>query len=63
MRKYKTNPNYVWMRISDDYYELPTAVANSAVELARMCNTTDSNIRSCVAKKSKRYIKVYVGDK
>lgn len=63
MRKYKTNPDYVWMRISDDYEELPTAVANSAAELAKMCNTTDSNIRSHVSKGLRKYIKVYVGGK
>ena len=27
---------YVWLEVSEDEYELPTAVANTAVELAKI---------------------------
>lgn len=36
----------VWMRVSLDQYQLPEAIADSAKELARLCNTTPSVIYS-----------------
>jgi len=44
----------IWMRIELDQYELPTAVAGSVSELARICGVTTDTIYSaiCHAKKS-----------
>lgn len=49
----------LWIRTSNDKYELPLAVADSAEELARMCNSmgvskraTANSIRSAVAHNS-----------
>ncbi len=36
----------IWLRVTDDEYELPTHVADTAGELARMCGTTENSIRS-----------------
>ncbi len=36
----------LWLKISSDKYELPLAVADSAVELARMCGVTAGTIYS-----------------
>lgn len=36
----------LWLKISSDKYELPLAVADSAVELARMCGITANTIYS-----------------
>lgn len=56
--------DYIWMRVSQDEYELPTAVADSRDELAKMCHTTVNKISSQASRaKVKRYIKVYVGGK
>lgn len=39
----------VWMRITNDEYELPIAVANSAAELGRICGTNANAIRSAIS--------------
>lgn len=39
----------VWMRVTDDKYELPVCIADTTTELARMCNTTPKSITSCIA--------------
>lgn len=36
----------IWMRIELDQYELPTAVAGSVSELARICGVTTDTIYS-----------------
>lgn len=36
----------IWMRVSSDEYELPEAVADTAVELAQICKTTPDVIYS-----------------
>ena len=38
--------NRIWMKISNDAYELPVAVADSADELAMLCGTTANVIYS-----------------
>ena len=58
----------VWLMISDDKYELPLAVADTAVDLARMVGTTANAIRSSFdhykhgATKSSRFRKVEIDD-
>ena len=39
----------VWMRITNDEYQLPVAVADTASQLARMCGTNANAIRSAVS--------------
>ena len=34
----------VWLKVTQDELELPVAVADSAVELAKICNTTPNTI-------------------
>ena len=52
---------FVWMRVSQDKYELPTAVADSSVELAKMCHTNENCVRSSASRgKHKKYIRVDV---
>lgn len=62
---------YVWMAVTPDEYELPIAVADSALELAQMMGTTETAIfcRRFTAKSIKRldrvqYLvhKVWIGD-
>lgn len=36
----------IWMKITSDEYELPVAVADTAKELARLCNVTVGAIYS-----------------
>lgn len=36
----------IWMKLTNDKYQLPLIVADSAVELARLCNTTSNNVVS-----------------
>ena len=47
----------VWMKISKDRLELPLAVAESASELAKICNTSPDCIMSVVSKARKGIIK------
>lgn len=60
--------DYVYIRVTQDKYELPLCVRDSIKELAEACGTTKNNIESCIshAKKRKRgrsmYYKVYIGD-
>lgn len=41
---------YIWMKVTQDEFELPLAIADSSTELAIICGTTANNIRSTVAK-------------
>lgn len=55
----------IYLKVSDDLYELPLAVANSPTELAKICNTTTNRINSAIShsiKKGKRsqYVKVVI---
>lgn len=60
-------PKMVWMEVDLKNKELPLKIADSAEELAALCGTTVSNVRT-TASKSKygryrgRYVKVWIGD-
>lgn len=41
---------FVWMKVSDDEYELPVAVADSLAALARLCGVTEASIYSSMSK-------------
>lgn len=47
----------VWMKISKDRLELPLAVADTARELAEICNTSPQCIMSVVSKGKKGVLK------
>ena len=47
----------VWMKVTQDEYELPLAIADTSVELAQICGTTANSIRSTVAKARKGIIR------
>lgn len=60
-------PNLVWMEVDINNKELPLKIADSAAELARMCNTTENNVRSAAAqakygRRRSRFVKVWIGD-
>ena len=54
----------LYMKVTRDKYELPVAVADSEVELARMCRVDRSSINHSLHKTWKKpmYIKVEVDD-
>lgn len=57
---------YVWMKVSDDKYELPEAIADTLPEMAAMCGTTAANIRKQNAYRKKHglhplYVRVDIG--
>lgn len=52
----------VWMKVTKDKYELPVAVAESSVELARIVNTTPNSIRSSICHGYGTYVKVVIDD-
>lgn len=59
--------NYVWTYTTDDKYELPLVVADSAKELGEMLNLDGNAVRSALCHAVKRgtncrYHKIYVGD-
>lgn len=37
---------YIWMMVSDDKYEFPLAIADTARQLAEMIGSTENNVRS-----------------
>lgn len=39
----------IWMKVTRDKYQLPLILADSAVELARLCDTTPNSIVSTVS--------------
>lgn len=58
---------FLWMKVTDDKYELPLMVAKSAGELARMTGQKRSSICSCISHAEKRggkscYVRVKVED-
>lgn len=59
---------YVYMAVTVDEYELPVAIADTIVALAKMMNTTDTAIRSSLYQekigriKKARYKKVWIND-
>ncbi len=40
----------VYMEVTQDEYELPLAIADSPTELARICGTSSTNVRSAVCR-------------
>ena len=43
----------VWMEVSRDIYELPVAVANTAGDLAKMCGTKISTVKTSASRYNK----------
>ena len=62
----KRKPQYVWLLITTDKYELPLAIADTAVELAGMLGVSPHSIVSCYSRfttgklKSCKYRKVKI---
>ena len=52
----------VWMKVTKDKYELPVAVADNAVELAGIVNTTANSISSSICHGYGTYVKVVIDD-
>ena len=55
----------IYMKVTDDEYELPLAVAGSAAELARMVGVKENSIFIAIQRERKkgwksRYVKVVV---
>lgn len=62
-----TTPRLVWMEVDLTNKELPIRVCDTAEELARLCGTTENNVRSTAAKAKtgrsrRRFVKVWIGD-
>lgn len=61
-------PEVIWMEVTDDEYELPLAVANSATQLADMIGVRRNGIFEAMSKykagqqKTCRYRKVILED-
>ena len=45
----KPKEQYVWMKVTNDKYELPVLVADSAPELAKMLGCRPNNIYSSLS--------------
>lgn len=52
---------YVYMKCTNDKYELPVAIADSPSELARLTGTTKNRVCSAIWHKQKTYVKVDIG--
>ncbi len=50
MSRYKRTGFNVWMKVTQDEYELPIIVADSALALAQKCGTSVNNIHSSWSK-------------
>ena len=55
----------LWLKVSNDEYELPEAVADTSVELSRMCGLSKDAVQTAISKAKKRktrckYIKVEI---
>ena len=46
----KKAKSYIWMKVSSDKFELPEAVADTAVELAKLCGVTANGIYSQISR-------------
>lgn len=60
---------YIWMKVTNDKYEYPVEMADSAGQLAIKCGTTAESIRSAVCHSKKtgykstyKCVKVEEGD-
>lgn len=58
----------VYMKVTQDEYELPLAIASTVQELADICGTSANNIRSTMSRhksgkfKKTKYVKVEVSE-
>lgn len=51
----------VYMLVTQDKYQLPLAVADTARELAQMVGVTESSVIACIRRGYKsRYVRVYI---
>ena len=55
----------LWMKISNDEYELPEAVADTSTELAKMCGINRNGVNVAISNAKRRnskcqYIKIEV---
>jgi len=68
-----SRPDIVYMAVTADKYELPICVADTVVELARMCGTSENTISSQISRRKKnnmnygrctgrRYLRVEIGE-
>ena len=60
-------PKMVWLEVDVKNKELPLRVADSAAELARLCGTTEANVRSQASKAKhgrsrRKYVNVWIDD-
>lgn len=51
---------YIWLRVTNDEYELPVAVGRSAEELARICGVTTSAIFKALKRKGGTFRRVKI---
>lgn len=52
----------LYLRVTNDQYELPVAVAESPKELAQLLGITANNVKSSISHKVKTYCVVEVED-
>lgn len=50
----------VWMKVSQDELSLPLCIADTAKELAKMCNTTEGTICSLASRGKRKQYPKYV---
>lgn len=50
--KYKKG-SVVWMKVTQDEYRLPVAIADTSRELAKICGDTNENVRTTAYKANK----------
>ena len=55
MQKVPEGYQDIWMKVTMDEYELPVAVADTAVQLAKMCEISVSNIYSSMSHVKHQY--------
>lgn len=57
----------LWIKVSNDEYELPEIVADTSTELSRMCGLDRNSVQSAISNAKRRknkcqYIKVEIDD-
>ena len=57
----------LWIKVSDDEYELPEMVADTSTELSRMCGLDGNSVQSAISNAKRRkskcqYKKVEISD-
>lgn len=62
MAAVKKRVKYLYVAYTDDKYELPIAVADSATELAKMVGVTSGSMYSMLSRKEGYYCKVKEND-